>query len=308
MAERRGWVVPVVAAIATLSALAGAAMAESADDRLRDQRRQLRAMVFLLDEYRGGLGAAEDPLRQMAGWQAEQLALVDRLSGRPAAAGGRLAAAEHHLAEMTRRLAEAVDRLALPPRRHGGTARASRSRSGAVNVAEGGPERAGALVAGGSAAPVLALLAERLRPLDLLGQLLRALPLDRPLDSYILTSGFGWRRDPFNRRRRAMHSGFDLMAPLGTPVHATGPGRVVYSGRRGAYGKMVEIDHGFGIHTRYGHLRSLPVRVGQQVRAGQIIGRVGLTGRTTGPHLHYEIQLDGRARNPGPFLQAAGTP
>jgi murein DD-endopeptidase MepM/ murein hydrolase activator NlpD len=116
------------------------------------------------------------------------------------------------------------------------------------------------------------------------------------------SSPFGHRLDPFTRSP-AMHSGIDFRAEQGSPVRAGGPGRVVAAEYSGGYGNMVEIDHGGGITTRYAHLSQMSVQEGQQVGAGQIIGRVGSTGRSTGPHLHYETRIDGDAVDPQRFLR-----
>jgi murein DD-endopeptidase MepM/ murein hydrolase activator NlpD len=95
------------------------------------------------------------------------------------------------------------------------------------------------------------------------------------------------------------HSGIDLAAPAGTPVVATSSGRVEMAGWSGGYGILVELDHGGSVETRYAHLSAVAVRPGQQVKAGQVIGYVGSTGRSTGPHLHYETRVAGRPTNPG---------
>ncbi|HLO75135.1 MAG TPA: M23 family metallopeptidase [Magnetospirillum sp.] len=138
---------------------------------------------------------------------------------------------------------------------------------------------------------------------DRLQRALRVLPLAAPLAEYDVTSGFGRRVDPLNGRR-AMHAGVDLRARLRATVRATAPGRVVFAGRRGGFGRMVEIDHGLGVHTRYAHLAAITVRQGQLVPLGKRVGLLGSSGRSTGPHLHYEVLVDGRARNPQPFLKA----
>ena len=134
---------------------------------------------------------------------------------------------------------------------------------------------------------------------------LTGVPVRRPMagDSEVM-SGFGVRIDPF-LSRPAMHTGIDLRAEVGDPVQATAPGIVTVAGWSGGYGKMVEIDHGNGFVTRYGHLSEIEVKVGQQVRLGQSVGRVGTTGRSTGPHLHYETRFDGEAVDPQKFLNAA---
>ena len=111
------------------------------------------------------------------------------------------------------------------------------------------------------------------------------------------------RTDPF-LGRPAMHTGIDFRGDTGEPVHATAAGKVTIAGWNGGYGKMVEIDHGNGLATRYGHLSEIDVKVGQIVRIGQVIGKIGSTGRSTGPHLHYETRIDGEAVDPQKFLRA----
>jgi len=133
--------------------------------------------------------------------------------------------------------------------------------------------------------------------------LLRALPLAAPMDEYTIRSRFGTRADPFNGRL-AMHEGLDIAGELRGPVLATAPGRVVFAGWEGGYGRMVEIDHGLGIRTRYAHLASISVKVGDQVEFRQAIGVMGSTGRSTGPHLHYEVRVDGKPQDPMNFLKA----
>jgi murein DD-endopeptidase MepM/ murein hydrolase activator NlpD len=127
------------------------------------------------------------------------------------------------------------------------------------------------------------------------------IPSLRPVIHARLSSDFGIRRDPFTGRL-AFHKGLDLAVPKGTPVHAPAEGRVIRAGRYHGYGLLVEIDHGNGIHTRYGHNSRLAVRPGQMVRRGQVISYVGQTGRASAPHLHYEVLLHGRAVNPEPYI------
>src|SRR5215831_8535566 len=125
-------------------------------------------------------------------------------------------------------------------------------------------------------------------------------PVDGELDSQ---SGFGVRIDPF-LGTPAMHTGLDLHGETGDAVRATADGTVTTAGWSGGYGRVVDVDHGNGLSTRYGHLSSIAVRVGQSVKTGQIIGKVGSTGRSTGPHLHYETRLKGEAIDPQKFLRA----
>ncbi len=131
-----------------------------------------------------------------------------------------------------------------------------------------------------------------------------AVPVRKPLPGRLeVSSGFGVRRDPFVGKP-AMHTGLDLRGEMGEPVHATANGRVKIAGWEGGYGKMVEIDHGHGLATRFGHLSKIEVKVGQKVHIGDVIGRMGSTGRSTGPHLHYETRIKGEAVDPQKFLRA----
>ena len=137
-----------------------------------------------------------------------------------------------------------------------------------------------------------------------LNRTLALVPYRKPVVGEVeFTSGFGVRSDPF-LGRPAMHTGLDFRAATGDPVRATANGKVVSSGWSGGYGRMVEVDHGNGLSTRYGHLSEINVRVGDQVKIGQVIGAVGSTGRSTGPHLHYETRIDGEAVDPQKFLRA----
>jgi murein DD-endopeptidase MepM/ murein hydrolase activator NlpD len=131
-----------------------------------------------------------------------------------------------------------------------------------------------------------------------------AVPVRKPVIGDVdMSSPFGVRMDPF-LGRPAMHTGLDLRGDTGEPVHVTANGRVSMAGRDGGYGNMVEVDHGNGFATRYGHLSEIDVKVGQPVRIGETIGRIGSTGRSTGPHLHYETRINGEPVDPQKFLRA----
>src|SRR6478609_3794108 len=137
-----------------------------------------------------------------------------------------------------------------------------------------------------------------------LNRTLALVPYRKPVIGEVeFTSGFGVRSDPF-LGRPAMHTGLDFRAATGDPVRVTANGKVVSSGWMGGYGRMVEVDHGNGLSTRYGHLSEIHVRVGDVVKIGQVVGAVGSTGRSTGPHLHYETRIDGEAVDPQKFLRA----
>jgi murein DD-endopeptidase MepM/ murein hydrolase activator NlpD/tellurite resistance protein len=141
--------------------------------------------------------------------------------------------------------------------------------------------------------------------LDRLRPVLGTLPFRRPMGEgdASMSSNFGLRTDPFTGAS-AMHSGIDFRAPEGTPVKAPAAGRVITADPAGGYGNLVEIDHGHGVTTRYGHLSAFSVSRGQMVAVGDVVGLVGSTGRSTGPHLHYETRLTGAALDPNRFIQA----
>jgi murein DD-endopeptidase MepM/ murein hydrolase activator NlpD len=139
--------------------------------------------------------------------------------------------------------------------------------------------------------------------LDQLQQGVVSIPSAKPVQNVSLTSGYGVRSDPF-RGGAAMHAGVDIPGPIGTPIYATADGVVGRAGWVSGYGKLIELEHGRGIQTRYGHLSQQVVAAGTRVKRGQLIGMMGSTGRSTGSHLHYEVRIDGRAVNPMPFLRS----
>lgn len=125
-----------------------------------------------------------------------------------------------------------------------------------------------------------------------------------PVGSGRVSSLFGPRSDPFTGETR-QHKGIDVAAPTGTPIVASAPGTVTWAGERGSYGELVIVDHGGGVESRYAHQAWIDVAVGDEVAAGEVIGAVGSTGRSTGPHLHYEIRVNGEAVDPRPWFAAA---
>jgi murein DD-endopeptidase MepM/ murein hydrolase activator NlpD len=130
-------------------------------------------------------------------------------------------------------------------------------------------------------------------------------PFATPVKSgFRFTSGFGVRRDPKTGGRR-MHEGVDFAGPVGTPLYATADGTVIHAGWQSGYGRLVKIQHEFGIETRFAHLSKINVSVGQRVSRGDRIGDMGASGRVTGPHLHYEVRVGGQAVNPMIYIKAA---
>lgn len=169
---------------------------------------------------------------------------------------------------------------------------------------QGGPLIEVSLTEGGNGfVDAVARLESNVAQLETLRKLTACMPWIAPVDSFQLTSGFGPRRDPITGQR-AVHRGIDLAGWSGTPVLATAPGRVTYAGNKTGYGKFVEIDHGCGIVTRYGHLRKITVRSGEVLDHRAQIGTLGSTGRSTGPHVHYEVVVGGHEVDPSKFMEA----
>jgi murein DD-endopeptidase MepM/ murein hydrolase activator NlpD len=140
--------------------------------------------------------------------------------------------------------------------------------------------------------------------MDALQRVLEGVPQVLPARLEYISSGFGYRSDPFTGGP-AFHAGLDFKGPVGAPVYAAADGRVRFVGLKPGYGKCVEIDHGNGLMTRYAHLSGFRAKVGTAIEAGQVLGLIGSTGRSTGPHLHFEVRIRGRAVNPRPFLEKA---
>lgn len=133
--------------------------------------------------------------------------------------------------------------------------------------------------------------------------LLTRVPIDAPVANFEINSGFGVRRDPFTGQP-AQHLGLDMAASYKTPITATGDGKVIYADWDGAYGRFVIVDHGMGLHSRYGHMARIMVKVGDTVTRGSVLGQLGCSGRCTGPHVHYEVLHNGKPINPLKFLKA----
>ncbi|WP_457105120.1 M23 family metallopeptidase [Methylobacterium sp. P5_C11] len=226
--------------------------------------------------------------------------LAARLEGVQAAQGERLAHLGARAGDAVRRLRGLIGRTGLDPDRFDTPAPAA---------GLGGPlvPLDGRVLDGAGFAEGLALARRTLDDGQRLRRLAATLPLGRPIrGASTVSSPFGTRLDPFTRGF-ALHTGLDLKAEYGEPARATAPGRVVTAEAAGGYGNMVEIDHGHGLTTRFGHLARIAVRPGQRVAAGDVIGAVGSTGRSTGAHLHYETRIDGEPVDPQRFLEAGAT-
>lgn len=213
--------------------------------------------------------------------EAEQLAFVDRLT--------------RYADRRASRVSESIRQLGLNP----GTILAS-----ARNGAEGGPLLRLATARDGTLDPRFKRLGTSLARMDALVTGLASVPQVQPAHVAYVSSSFGYRADPFNGSA-AFHAGLDFPGPMGSPIYAAANGTVSFVGQKQGYGNCIEISHGAGLMTRYAHLSGFGTRVGQKVEAGARIAAMGSTGRSTGPHLHFEVRINDRAVNPRTFLDAA---
>ena len=170
--------------------------------------------------------------------------------------------------------------------------------------AMGGPLEKLATSADGTIDPRFERLGLSIARMSALENGLAGVPQVAPASVDMVTSSYGYRRDPFTGAA-AMHSGLDFRGPRGEPIYAAASGRVSYVGWKSGYGKTVEITHGNGLMTRYAHMSAFRAKVGERVEPGQTIGAIGSTGRSTGPHLHFEVRINNRAVNPRTFLETA---
>ncbi len=214
-----------------------------------------------------------------------------RLEARQEAFAGRMLAAVNARAMQAE---DAVAKLGLNPRAL--VQQAASGRGGPLIPYSGRMGRARQL------GPSFAALEGALFRMEVLERTLVAVPSGNPANIMMMSSGFGYRSDPFTGGG-AMHNGLDFKGPVGTPILAAAPGRISSVGWQGGYGQTIEIDHGQGIMTRYAHLSGYDARVGDMVAAGEKIGRMGSTGRSTGSHLHFEVRINGTAVNPRRFLE-----
>ena len=246
-------------------------------------------LADLLPRYAGKAGSGEASvsgiLAPFAALEQKQIALVNKAA----------ATAETRLKD-----AQAlIGRLGLNPERF-----VAQSAGRMTKIGLGGPfVPAGANQSAGTD-PRYTELYVNWQRVEQLESAMQSLPSFVPVRNYTLTSSFGFRYDPFNGGA-ASHTGLDMAGTTGEPIYAAAGGRVVRAGRFAGYGNCIDIDHGHGIITRYGHLSSINVSVGDKVAIGEKIGGMGSTGRSTGTHLHYEVRIDGQAVNPRPFIEAS---
>lgn len=173
-----------------------------------------------------------------------------------------------------------------------------------TRAAEGGPLLRLATSSDGSLDPRFERLGASLARMDALENGLASIPQVSPAHVAYVSSSFGYRSDPFTGGA-AFHAGLDFPGPMGSAIFAAAKGVVSFVGQKQGYGNCIEISHGNGLMTRYAHLSGFRAQVGQDVTAGTVIGAMGSTGRSTGPHLHFEVRINDRPMNPRPFLEAA---
>ncbi len=172
-------------------------------------------------------------------------------------------------------------------------------------AAQGGPLIPMATAADGSIDPRFQRFGLSLARMEALERSVAGLPQVLPASLEYISSGFGFRANPFTGGGGEFHPGLDFKGPYGAPIYAAAPGVVSFVGQRSGYGNCVEIDHGNGLVTRYAHMSGFRTVQGKPVIAGEVIGLIGSTGRSTGPHLHFEVRINDRPVNPRPFLEAA---
>lgn len=295
-----------------LSLIDREAKVASAENRVSEYREDIDAVASDLekrqeileqlgDAYFGELPAGEAPssnsgTAQTAG---KVSAAVPEASGLGRIAARQLAFVERltfHADRRAARAAEALRKLGLNPK--------TMIAAADTHDAQGGPLISLATSANGTLDPRFRQLGDSLARMDALERGLAGVPQVLPANMGSISSGFGYRSDPFTRGG-AFHSGLDFRGPIGAPIYAAAKGRISFAGVRHGYGNCIEIDHGNGLVTRYAHMSAFRARAGQKVDAGAIIGAIGSTGRSTGPHLHFEVRIHDRPVNPRPFLEAA---
>lgn len=269
----------------------------STADLANSVERQQAALAALITQMRGGNGPALGLATQTPG--ASPLARIETVRENQVRL---LNATDDFARSRAERLQTAIRLAGLDPRT---LTRGSDEARGGPLISAGDPRALAAVLdVDPSFAARIQRAAANMDEYRQLNAASASLPLRRPAPfGTHQTSGFGARADPINGEA-AFHSGLDFAGPVNTPVYATAPGIVSFTGPRAGYGNVIEIDHGHGLKTRFAHLRTISVSVGQRVAIGARIGGIGSTGRSTGPHLHFEIWQNGRALNPLRFLRA----
>lgn len=257
------------------------AFIEAMLDSLPDDEHAFAAAPTAEDPKIDRISAAIPGAAPLAGIEARQLAVVERLT--------------RYADRRAAKAADAIRSLGLDP--NAMMRQADRS-------AMGGPLERLSTAADGSVDPRFERLGLAITRMAALENGLVQVPHLEPASLKYISSGFGYRHDPFTGEA-AMHRGLDFRGPIGAPIYAAAAGQVSFVGQKAGYGLTVEITHGNGLLTRYAHMSRFAARPGQTVRPGDVIGAIGSTGRSTGPHLHFEVRLHDVAVNPRKFLETA---
>jgi Membrane proteins related to metalloendopeptidases len=284
-----------------------AAYRQNIDKIADDLRRRQEFIARLVDAHLGGLPADHRSGETVSDSAREAGKTVDRVSAAipEAASLARLEARQLAFVEALTRAADRRAAVAEAAIRRFGLNPSHMLASLDDREAMGGPFDKLSTSADGSIDPRFARLGASLERMSVLQRGLDGIPQALPASLQYISSGFGYRANPFSGAGAEFHPGLDFKGPYGAPIYAAAKGRVSFVGQRTGYGNVVEIDHGNGLVTRYAHMSAFRTDVGTQVAPGQVIGAIGSTGRSTGPHLHFEVRINDRPVNPRPFLEMA---
>ncbi len=268
-----------------------------------------RRQDFIEQVAEAGLGELPKDAKQgetVSNSSSEAARTVDKVSAAVPEAAGlvRIEARQLAFVEGLTRLADRRATVAMAAIRKLGLNPEAMLQSLNDRGAQGGPLIALTTSMNGPVDPRFERLGVSLARLSLLERGLAGIPQYLPASLEYISSGFGYRADPFSGAG-AFHAGLDFKGPHGAPIYAAAKGVVSFAGVKSGYGNCLEIDHGNGLLTRYAHMSGFRARIGQTVKPGDTIGLIGSSGRSTGPHLHFEVRINDQAVNPRPFLEAA---
>ena len=285
----------------------------TAESRVSEYRRDLKGIASDLERRQEFIekvvGTLPDDAKAgetVSNSAGEAAATVNKVSAAPPEAAGlaRIEARQLAFVERLPRLADRRAATAADRIRKLGLNPATMLASLDDKSAQGGPLISMAASANHALDQRFQRLGLSLARMALLERSLAGIPQVLPASLEFISSGFGYRADPFTGGG-AFHAGLDFKGPIGAPIYAAAKGTVSFAGVKQGYGNCIEIDHGNGLMTRYAHMSRYTARLGQPVAAGEVIGAIGSTGRSTGPHLHFEVRIHDQAVNPRPFLEAA---
>ena len=270
-----------------------------------DLSRRQEVIEKLVEAHVGTLPVDRLPGETVSDSRSEAAATIDKVSAAvPEAAGlARIEARQLAFVERLTRMADRRAARAAQEIRRLGLNPEAMVQTLDERTGQGGPLISLATSANGKFDPRFQRLGLSLARMTTLQRGLAGIPRYLPASLEFISSGFGYRADPFTGGA-AFHAGLDFRGPLGAPIYAAAKGVISFAGVRQGYGNCIEIDHGNGLLTRYAHMSGYRATVGQIVSPGDIVGTIGSSGRSTGPHLHFEVRINDRPVNPRPFLEA----